>query len=168
MIKHFKGKTPKIDPSAYISETATIIGDVEIGADSGVWPGVVIRADWAPIRIGARTIVEDNCVVHCGAPMEIGDNVIIGHGVVVHGKTIGSNNLIGSHATILDNVEIGNFCVIGAGCLVSPGMKIPDRSLVFGVPAKITGQVKPRHMQRLERGNLFYLEMYKHYREEGI
>ena len=168
MIKRFRGKTPKIAPSAFISKRSYIIGDVEIGEYSGVWPGTVIRGDFAQIKIGRQTIVEDNCVVHCGIPMEIGDNVTIGHGVVVHGKRIGNNNLIGSNATILDNSEIGDFCVIGAGCLVSPAMKIPDRSLVFGVPAKIAGQVKPRHMERLERGNLFYLEVFEHYRKEGI
>ena len=168
MIKSFNGKTPKIAPSAFISEAAIIIGDVEIGENSGVWPGTVIRGDFAPIRIGNQTIIEDNCVVHCGDPMEIGDNVTIGHGVVVHGRIIGNNNLVGSSATLLDHSEIGNFCVIGAGCVVSPGMKIPDRSLVFGVPAKVTGQVKPRHLERLERGNLFYLEMFRQYREEGI
>ena len=168
MIKNYNGKMPKISDSAFISEAAYIIGDVEIGENSGVWPGTVIRGDFAKIKIGNQTIIEDNGVVHCGVPMEIGDNVTIGHGVVVHGRKIGNNNLIGNNATILDNSEIGNFCVIGAGCLVSPGMKIPDRSLVFGVPAKVTGQVKPQHMERLERGNLFYLELFKHYKNAGI
>lgn len=168
MIKRFNGKAPKIAASAFISQAAYIIGDVEIGENSGVWPGTVIRGDFAPIRIGNQTIIEDNCVVHCADPLEIGDNVTIGHGVVVHGRSIGNNNLIGSSATLLDRSEIGNFCVIGAGCVVGPGMKIPDRSLVFGVPAKVAGQVKPRHMARLERGNLFYLEMFKHYRAEGL
>ena len=168
MIIGFNGRMPKIADSAFISETATIIGDVEIGENSGVWPGTVIRGDFAKIKIGMQTIIEDNCVVHCGEPMEIGNNVTIGHGVVVHGKTIGNNNLIGNNATILDNSEIADYCVIGAGCLVSPGMIIPDRSLVFGIPAKVTGQVKPRHLERLERGNLFYLELFKHYKEAGI
>jgi carbonic anhydrase/acetyltransferase-like protein (isoleucine patch superfamily) len=168
MIKNYGGKTPKIADTAFISESAVIIGDVVIGENAGVWPGAVVRGDFAPIIIGNQTLIEDNAVLHCGEPMEIGENVTIGHGVIVHGRRIGNNNLIGSNATILDGSEIGNFCVIGAGCLVSPGMKIPDRSLVFGVPGKITGEVKPHHMERLERGNLFYLERFKRYREEGI
>jgi len=168
MIKAFNGKEPKISESAYVCQTAYIIGDVQIGEQSGIWPGVVIRGDFAPIRIGQRTIIEDNSVVHCGSPMEIGNNVIIGHSVVVHGKKIGSNTLIGNNATILDNSEIGDYCVIGAGCLVSPGMKIPDRSFVLGVPGKIQGEVKSGVMKRLESGNRSYLAFFDKYREAGI
>lgn len=88
MIKPFDGKNPCIAETAYICQTACIIGEVVIGEYSGVWPGAVIRADFAPIKIGRSTIVEDNSVIHCGEPMEIGDHVIIGHGAVVHGKKI--------------------------------------------------------------------------------
>jgi carbonic anhydrase/acetyltransferase-like protein (isoleucine patch superfamily) len=141
---------------------------VEIVENTGIFPGVIIRGDFARIKIGNQTLIEDNSVVHCGIPMEIGDNVIIGHGTVVHGKCIGNRTLIGSHATLLDNSEIGDFCVIGAGCLVSPGMKIPDYSRVFGIPGKIVGKVKPSQMERLERGNTGYLEFFKIYKTEGI
>lgn len=168
MIKGFNGKIPKISPSAFISKTAVIIGDVEIGENSGVWPGAIIRADFASICVGQQTIIEDNAVVHCGVPMEIGNNVIIGHSAVVHGRKIGNRTLIGSNSTVLDNSEIGSYCIIGAGCLVSPGMKIPDRSLVFGVPAKIAGLVKPHQIERLERGNDSYIEMFRYYKREGI
>ena len=168
MIKSFDGKVPKISESAYICRTAYIIGEVEIGEQSGVWPGVVIRGDFASIKIGRQTIIEDNCVVHCGAPMEIGNNVIVGHSVVLHGKRIGNNTLIGNNATILDNSEIGDYCVIGAGSLVSPGMKIPDRSYVLGVPGKIQGEVKSGVMKRLESGNRSYLAFFDKYREAGI
>jgi carbonic anhydrase/acetyltransferase-like protein (isoleucine patch superfamily) len=168
MIKTFNGKTPKISESAYICRSACIIGDVEIGEQSGVWPGVVIRGDFASIKIGCRTIIEDNCVVHCGTPMEIGNQVIVGHSVVLHGKRIGNNTLIGSNSTVLDNSEIGDYCVIGAGCVVSPGMKIPDRSFVVGVPGKIQGEVKAGVMKRLEAGNQSYLAFFEKYREAGI
>jgi len=168
MIKSFNGKTPKIAASAFISETALIIGDVEIGDHTGVFPGAIIRGDFARIKIGNQTLIEDNSVVHCGAPMDIGDNVIIGHSVVVHGRRIGNRTLIGSHSTLLDNSVIGDFCVIGAGCLVSPGMEIPDHSRVYGVPGKIVGEVKPAQMGRLERGNVGYLEMFEMYKKEGI
>lgn len=168
MIKAFDGKEPKISKTAYIFETAYIIGDVRIGDHSGVLPGAVIRGDFAPIRIGQNTFIEDNSVVHTGEPMEIGDNVIVGHGAVVHGRKIGGNTLIGSNATILDHSEIGDHCIIGAGCVVSTGMKIPDRSFVVGVPGKIHGEVKEEGMKHHEIGIQAYLELFKKYREAGI
>lgn len=168
MIRSFNGKSPRLAESAYISEAAYIIGDVEIGENSGVWPGAVIRGDFAGIKIGRNTMIEDNCVLHTGSPMEIGDNVIIGHGVVVHGRKIGNNNLIGNNATILDNSVIGSFCVIGAGCLVSQGMQIPDKSFVVGVPAEIKRQISPEMLQRLQGGSKSYSELLKQYKELGF
>lgn len=168
MIKSFNGKGPKISESAFISQTALIIGDVVIGDESGIWPGAVIRADFAPIRIGRGTIIEDNCVIHCGSLMEIGNNVIVGHGVVLHGKKIGNNTLIGSNSTILDNTEIGDYCVISAGSVVSPGTIIPDRSFVVGIPGRIQKEIKAGVMKRLEMGNKSYLPFFEKYREAGI
>ncbi len=168
MIRSFNGKTPEIAKSAYVSEAAYVIGDVEIGENSGVWPGTVIRGDFASIKIGCNTMIEDNSVVHSGAPMEIGDNVTIGHSTVVHGMRIGNNSLIGNNATILDNAEIGSFCVIGAGCLVRQGMKIPDNSFVVGVPAEIRGQISPEQLLRLRKGTQSYAELLKQYKQQGL
>ncbi len=171
MIRSFNGKTPMIAKSTFVSETAYVIGDVEIGENSGVWPGTVIRGDFASIKIGCNTMIEDNSVVHSGVPMEIGDNVTIGHSTVVHGIRIGNNNLIGNNATILDNAEIGSFCVIGAGCLVRQGMKIPDNSFVVGVPAEIKGQISPEKRQkrpRLQKGAQSYAELLKRYKQQGL
>lgn len=168
MIRSFKGKTPRIAESAFVSEAAYVIGDVEIGENSGVWPGAVIRGDFARIKIGCNTMIEDNCVLHTGTSMEIGDNVIIGHSVVVHGLRIGSNNLIGNNATILDNSQIGDFCIVGAGCLVSPGMNIPDNSLILGVPGKIKGTLSSEQRQRLLDGSQSYLELLKQYKRQGL
>ncbi len=168
MIKSFDGKTPCIAETAYISEAACIIGEVEIGEGSGVWPGAVIRADFAPIRIGHNTFIEDNCVVHTGRPMDIGDNIIVGHGVVLHGLSISSNTLIGSNATVLDGTRIGRFCIIGAGCLVSQGMIVPDYSLVVGVPAKIKGRVPAHLLEDLERGLRVYTDLTQAYRRQGL
>ncbi len=168
MIRSVNGKIPKIAESAFVSEAAYVIGDVEIGENSGVWPGAVIRGDFAHIKIGNNTMIEDNSVIHTGMPIEIGDNVTIGHGVVVHGKKIGNNNLIGNNATILDNAVIGNFCMIGAGSLVSPGMEIPDESLVMGIPARIKGKITPIQRQRLTSGSQAYLELVKLYKKEGL
>ena len=168
MIRSFNAKTPNIAESAFVSEAAYVIGDVEIGENSGIWPGAVVRGDFASIKIGCNTMIEDNCVVHSGAPVEIGDNVTVGHSVVVHCSRIGSNTLIGNNATILDNAQIGSFCVIGAGCLVNQGMEIPDNSLVVGVPARIKGQISQELKQRLQRGSQSYTELLKQYKEQGL
>jgi len=168
MIRSFRDHDPVVPESAFVSRTALVIGDVSLGEQCGVWPGAVIRGDFAPIRIGAGTIIEDNAVVHTGTEMLIGENVIIGHGAVVHCRSVGNNSLIANNATVLDDAEVGSFCVIGAGAVVSPGMAIPDRSLVFGVPARIAGVVKPGQLARLERGNASYLAMFEQYRKDGI
>ena len=167
MIRSFEGKTPRIAESAFVSEAAYVVGDVEIGEGSGVFPGAVIRGDFASIRIGKNTMVEDNCVVHSGVPVEIGDNNTIGHGVVVHCIRIGNNNLIGNNATLLDNAEIGSFCIIGAGCLVSQGMKVPDYSMVVGVPGRIR-DVGDRMRRRVQGGPSAYSELVKRYKREGL
>ncbi len=168
MIRSFNGKVPNIAKSAFISEAAYIIGDVEVGESSGIWPGAVIRGDFASTKIGRNTMIEDNCVIHTAVPMEIGDNVIIGHSVVVHGIKIGSNTLIGNNATILDNAQIGSFCIIGAGCLVSQGMKIPDNSFVIGVPAKIKGQTSAQQRLGLQEGLQIYAELLKRCKQQGL
>jgi len=168
VIRSLNGKTPKIAKSAFVSEAAYVVGNVEIGENSGIWPGAVVRGDFASIKIGANTMVEDNCVVHGGEPMEIGDNVLIGHSVVIHGTRIGDNTLIGNNATILDDARIGSFCVVGAGCVVSQGMEIPDNSFVVGVPAEIKGQISPERRLQLQNGPQSYAELLKQYKEQGL
>jgi len=168
MIKTYDGKTPVVPDSAFVSQTALVMGSVILGEKSGVWPGAVIRGDFATIRIGNGAIIEDNVVVHTGSDMSIGDNVIVGHGAVIHCRSVGRNSLVANNVTLLDDAEIGEFCVIGAGAVVSPGMKVPDRSLVFGVPGKIAGEVKAHQLKRLERGNESYLAMFEQYRKDGI
>ena len=168
MIKSFNGKAPKIADSAFISETAYIVGDVEIGENSSVWPGTVIRGDHAKITIGNNTQIEDNCTVHTGFPMTIGDNVHIGHNVVVHCSRIGNTTLIGNHATLLDYAEIGEFCVVGAGALVPQGMNIPDRTFVVGVPAKIKGEVSDERIAITKQSVDIYVQMSKEYKEQGL
>ena len=168
MIRSFNGKTPKIAESAFISEAACIIGDVEIGDNSGVWPGAVIRGDFGSIKIGCNSNIEDNSVLH-GAGIEIGDNVIIGHSVVMEGKKIGNNTVIGNNATILVEAEIGNFCIIGAGCLVRQGMKIPDNSFVAGVPGEIKGKASSKEqLFWIEEAPRAYAKLVKQYKEQGF
>ena len=171
MIQIFNGKTPQIAESAYVSEVATIIGDVEIGENSSVWPGAVIRGDFGKISIGCNTSVEDNCVLHAGSPtildqgLMIGDNVHIGHGAVINGKRIGNHVLIGINASVLHDVEIGDYCIIGASCLVSQGMNIPERSFVIGVPGRIKGEVTDEQLFWVEKAPKGYIELVKKYKK---
>lgn len=152
MIRTFNGKTPRIHKSARIDETAVIIGDVEIGKDCSVWPGAVIRGDMGKISIGNETIIEDNCVLHSGSPgsdtgdLSMGSRVIIGHGAVVNCSSVGDFVLIGMNATILHDAEIGSYCIIGAATLVGDKQKIPDYSLVLGVPARIKGRPNEKQL----------------------
>ncbi len=168
MLKSFDGHTPRIAASACISEAAYISGDVEIGENSGVWPGAVLRADLAPIKIGSNTHIEDNSVLHAGTPLEICDNVIVGHGAVVHGSRVGSYTLVGNNATILDGAETGEFCIIAAGCVVPAGMKVPDRSLVTGVPGKIRGEVTAERIEWLKWGVGIYADLARRHKEQGF
>lgn len=174
MLRSFNGKTPKIAETAFVSETAYIIGDVEIGDHSSIWPGAVIRGDFGKITIGKYTAVEDNCVIHSGSPFSgiqdsiIGDEVHIGHGAALNCRKIGNNVMIGMNATLLHDAEIGNKCVIGAMCLVSQGMKVPDGSLVVGVPGKIKGVVSKDASFWIQKAPQEYAEMAKRYKAEGL
>jgi carbonic anhydrase/acetyltransferase-like protein (isoleucine patch superfamily) len=174
MVRSLSGKTPKIAESAFVSEAAYVVGDVEIGEESNVWPGAVIRGDFGKIHIGRHVTVEDNCVIHSGTPsapagdVMIGDRVIIGHGAVLNCKSIGSNVLIGMNSTVLHDAEIGNNCVIGANCLVSQGARIPDNSFVVGVPGKIEGAPTEQQLWWTKEGYKEYLELVQQYKKEGL
>jgi carbonic anhydrase/acetyltransferase-like protein (isoleucine patch superfamily) len=172
MIKSFNGKTPRVDASAFVSQAAYIIGDVEIGAGASVWPGTVIRGDTGRIIIGKSTSIQDNCVVHSGQPPNldvfIGDMVQIGHGAVVHAREIGNCVLIGMNATVLHGAEIGNNCIIGAGCVVGEDMKIPDNSFVVGVPGQVKGKVTAEQLKWVDDASREYAERGKQYKKEGL
>lgn len=174
MIRGLGNKKPKIAETAFVSEAAYVIGDVEIGDNSSVWPGAVIRGDFGSIKIGSNTAIEDNCVIHSGTPsahigdVAIGDEVQIGHGAVINCRRIGNNVLIGMNATILHDAEIGDFCIIGAGCLVSQGMQIPDKSFVVGVPGKIKGKISAEQLWWVEKAPQIYAELVKQYKEQGL
>ena len=175
MIRSFEGKTPKISPSAFVSEAAYVVGDVEIGEFSSVLPGAVIRGDLGKITIGKNTVIEDNCVIHSGAPnippnadVTIGDNVVFGHGAISNGLKIGNNVMISMNATILHDVEIGNFCIIAAGCVVREKAKIPDRSFVAGIPGKITRQIGPEHNYWFTQSPAIYSDLGQRYNKEVL
>ncbi|MDY6907166.1 MAG: gamma carbonic anhydrase family protein [Chloroflexota bacterium] len=168
MIRALGEKVPQVAGSAFVSEAAYVVGDVEIGEGSSVWPGAVVRGDFAKIAIGRNTQVEDNSVLHSGIPMTIGDNVHIGHGAVVHCRSVGSNVLVGNNAVLLDGAEVGNDCLICAGAVVAQGMKVPDRSFVAGVPGEIKKQVTEEHLARIESGVRTYVELAREYRRQGL
>lgn len=168
MIKSFNGRTPKIAPSAFVSEAAYVVGDVEIAEGASVWPGAVVRGDFGKITIGRNTAIEDGTVVHSATDLSIGDNCIIGHGAVIHCHKIGNNVLIGNNATLLDGAEVGNYCIVAAGALVPPQMKIPDESLVMGSPAKIKGKVPPERLAMLKAGAGGYSQLAQQYKEQGL
>jgi carbonic anhydrase/acetyltransferase-like protein (isoleucine patch superfamily) len=139
-IRSFKGHTPRVDASAFIEDSAQLVGEVEIGPDSSVWFNSVLRGDVNPIRIGARTNIQDLSMVHVLSERfgtTIGDDVTVGHHVVLHGCRIGHRVLVGMGAIVMDDVEVGDDCLIAAGALIPPGSRIPAGSLVMGQPAKV-------------------------------
>lgn len=136
----------------YIMESSEIIGDVKIGENSSVWSKAVIRGDDSTIRIGKNTSIQDMTIIHTehNIPVEIGDNVTIGHRAVIHCRKIGSNCIIGMGAIVLDNAEIGDYSIVAAGALVTENRIIPPRSLVMGIPAKIVRKTKDKDIKRIE------------------
>jgi len=168
VIRDFNGKSPTIAPSAFVSEAAYIVGEVEIGENSSVWPGAVIRADFGKIVVGKNSSIEDNCVIHGAADVDIGDNTIIGHGAVVHCCRVGDNVLVGNNATLLDGAQVGDSCIIGAGSVVSSGARIPNNSLVVGVPARAKGHLLPSQVAQLRSGPDIYVRLARKYRQEEL
>jgi carbonic anhydrase/acetyltransferase-like protein (isoleucine patch superfamily) len=171
-VRHLGSKVPRIAPTAWVSEAAYVVGDVQLDEGSSVWPGAVVRGDFGSIQVGANSVIEDNCVVHTGEDMVIGAGTIIGHSVVVHCGRVGSNCLIGNQSILLDSAEIGDFCLIAAGSLVLGRVLVPDRSFVSGAPATIE-PIPDRYLQRLKAqaaGNAEhgYGMMARRYKEAGL
>ncbi|MBI2568301.1 MAG: gamma carbonic anhydrase family protein [Candidatus Schekmanbacteria bacterium] len=141
MIGPFRGALPQIAASAFVHPAAVIIGDVVVGAHSSIWPGVVVRGDVAPIRIGERTNIQDNATVHGrtgGPPTVIGNGVTVGHAAVVHACVVEDDVLVGIGAIVLDLARIASRSIVGAGALVSQGKTFPPGSLLLGRPAQVT------------------------------
>lgn len=169
MIEKFKDFEPKIEKNVFVANSADIIGDVEIGEDSSIWHGVVIRGDVHFIRIGKRTSVQDLSMIHVthykkervigdGNPTIIGDDVTIGHRVMLHGCTIEDACLIGMSATILDGAVIGKESIVGAGSLVTKNKKFPPRSLIMGSPAKVVRTLSDEEVAELYASAKRYVE----------
>jgi carbonic anhydrase/acetyltransferase-like protein (isoleucine patch superfamily) len=169
MIRSFRGNKPKIAASAYVDPGAHVIGDVEIGERSSIWPAVVLRGDIEPIRVGAETNIQDGTVVHTdqGFPAIIGDRVSVGHAAVLHGCTIEEDSLIGMGARVLNGARIGRGAVVAAGALVPEGMEVPPETLVMGTPAKPRRAVSAEEKARFQKGVVGYMERGKQYKEEA-
>ncbi|WP_200762672.1 gamma carbonic anhydrase family protein [Nitrosophilus alvini] len=173
MLLQYKNWFPKIQKDVWIAPNATIVGNVEIGKDSSVWFGCVVRGDVHYIKIGERTNIQDLSMIHVthykkpdmcdGNPTIIGDDVTIGHRVMLHGCTIENACLIGMSVTILDGAVIGKESIVGAGSLVTRNKKFPPRSLIMGSPAKVVRELTDEEVAELYKSSHRYVEFKNNY-----
>ena len=152
MIREWNGHKPKIHPTAFVHETAEIIGKVTLDKDSSIWPYCVLRGDVDEIVIGEGTNVQDNTVIHTneGKPTILGKRISVGHSVILHGCTVKDDCIIGMGSIVLDQAVVEEECIVGAGAVVSPGTKIPKGSMALGVPAKIARPLKPEEIEHIK------------------
>jgi len=158
--------TPRIAASAWVADNATVLGNVGLGEDASVWFGVVIRGDTERIEIGRGSNIQDNSVVHAdaGFPVQVGENVTVGHQAMLHGCSVGDHSLIGIQAVVLNGAKIGRHCLVGAGALVTEGQSFPDGSLILGTPARVVRQLTPEQMRGLEKSAEHYVENARRYK----
>lgn len=164
----YLGVAPRIDASVFVAPTASVIGDVVVGAESSVWYGTVIRGDVMPIRVGTRSSIQDNTVIHAtGGWSEtvVGDEVTVGHSVILHGCRIGSRVLVGMGSIVLDEAEIGEGTILGAGSLVTARTKIPPGVLAHGRPAKPARDLKPEELENVLEASRLYVRYGREHRE---
>jgi carbonic anhydrase/acetyltransferase-like protein (isoleucine patch superfamily) len=167
VIREFNGIEPKIHESAYVTDDAVIVGDVEIGEDASVWYGSVLRGDVNFIRIGARTNIQDQTIIHVsskGLPTIVEEEVTIGHRVTLHACHIERGCLIGIGAILMDGVRVGARSLVGAGSLLTPGTQIPPRSLVIGSPGRVKRKLTDEEIASLEQSWRNYVELASKYR----
>ncbi len=159
------GITPDLADDVWIAPNAQVLGRVELAEGSSVWFGAVIRGDNDLIKIGARSNIQDNSVLHTdpGMPLTIGEGVIVGHQVMLHGCMIGDNSLIGIGATVLNGAKIGKNCIIGAHALITEGKEIPDGSMVVGAPGKVIKTISEAHIEMLKMNAHVYVENAKRF-----
>lgn len=158
---------PVIADSAWVADSAQVMGDVTLGADSSIWFGVVIRGDTDAITVGAGTNIQDGSVLHAdeGMPLVIGQNVTVGHQVMLHGCTIGDGSLIGIQAVVLNGAKIGKNCLVGAGALVTEGKEFPDGSMILGSPAKAVRQLSEAQLEGLKKSAQHYMDNARRYKD---
>ncbi len=166
MIIEYKGKRPKISSKAFIAPNAVLIGDVTVEDDSSIWFGAVLRSDQNqyPIVVGARSSVQDNCVIHSGeAPTIVGEDVTVGHGAIMEGCVIQRGAIIGMNVTVLENTEIGEEALIAAGSVVVPNTKIPPRVLAAGSPAQVKKELGGDALKWIQMGSSTYVNLCRSY-----
>jgi carbonic anhydrase/acetyltransferase-like protein (isoleucine patch superfamily) len=165
-IYELEGVAPQISESAWVADSAQVMGDVILADDASVWFGVVIRGDMESIRIGRRTNIQDLSVLHADVdrPLTLGDDVTVGHQAMLHGCTIGDGSLIGIGAVVLNGAKIGKGCLVGAGSLVTEGKEFPDGSMILGSPAKAVRQLTPEQLDGLLRSAQHYVNNASRYR----
>jgi carbonic anhydrase/acetyltransferase-like protein (isoleucine patch superfamily) len=169
MILEHKGRSPKIDSSVFLAPGSCVIGDVQIGEETSIWFNVIVRGDVNHIHIGQRTNIQDGSVIHVTLdthPTVIGDDVSVGHGVILHGCTVQDKCLVGIGAKVLDGAVIGESSLVAAGSLVTPGTKIPPRSLVMGSPAKVKRSLTKDECCDMHAISERYLRYKEEYRTE--
>lgn len=170
ILRPFGEKSPSVHASAFVAPGAVVVGDVEVGERSSIWFGCVLRGDVNAIRIGARTNVQDLTTIHVTSrthPTVVGDEVTIGHRVVLHGCTVKDRCLVGIGSVVMDGAVVGPEAVVGAGALVPPGMVVPPRTLVMGSPAKVKRDLAPEEIEALRRSAENYVEYAARYVAEG-
>ena len=152
-------RTPRLHPTAWVAENATVIGDVTLEEGASVWYGAVLRGDNEPITVGRGSNVQEGCVLHTdmGFPLVIGEGVTVGHQAILHGCTVGDGGLVGIGAVVLNGARIGRECLVGAGALVTEGKVFADRSLIMGSPAKAVKEVSDEQLERIRRGCVGYV-----------
>jgi len=158
--------SPRLADTAWVADSAQVMGNVELAADTSVWFGAVLRGDTEVIRVGRGSNIQDNAVVHAdiGFPVLIGENVTVGHHVMLHGCSIGDGSLIGIQAIVLNGAKIGKHCLVGAGALVTEDKEFPDGSMIIGSPAKVVRQLTPEQMAGLDRSAEHYVENARRFR----
>ncbi|HEY5677645.1 MAG TPA: gamma carbonic anhydrase family protein [Myxococcales bacterium] len=167
MIRPFGAKRPLLGEGAFVAETASVIGDVIIGARSSIWYGAVLRGDVEKIRIGDETSIQDNTVIHVdssGFETVVGDRVTVGHSVVLHGCRIGHRALIGIGSIVLNGAEVGDDSMIGAGSLVTPGTRIPPGVLALGSPARVKRPLTDEEKRHVQEGVENYIRLCREHR----
>jgi carbonic anhydrase/acetyltransferase-like protein (isoleucine patch superfamily) len=166
MIRSIDGHTPMLGQGVFLAETCAVIGDTVIGNESSIWYSTVLRGDVMPIRVGARTSIQDGTVVHVTSGFSgttIGDDCTIGHAAIIHACTVEDFCLIGMGSILLDGVVVGRGSLVGAGSLVTPGTIIPPGSLVLGSPAKVKRPINDREREQIDFGAKHYVELARRY-----
>ncbi len=170
ILRPFRGDRPRVASSAFVAENAALIGRVEVGEEASIWYGAVLRGDILPIRVGARTSIQDQCVLHTTtdwAPTEVGEEVTVGHGAILHGCHIAPRVLVGMGSIVMDGARIDSDVILGAGSLVPPRAEIPSGVLALGRPARVVRALRPEERAQIREAAEEYVRKAAVYRAAG-